>query len=48
MGKYVRKWVECFTALSGKLPRAPEKNHNENPVITYGIPAKVTNKTEQE
>jgi hypothetical protein len=35
IGKYVRNWMECFTALSGKLPGGPEKTrescHNSWP-----------------
>lgn len=43
IGKYVRNWkhatVVCFTALSGKSAGGSVENHNENPVITVGLPA---------
>jgi len=45
IGKYVRNWkhatVVCFTALSGKSPGVSEKNHNDNPVMTVGLPAEI-------
>jgi hypothetical protein len=43
IGKYVRNWkhatVVCFTALSRKSAGGSEKNHNENPATTVGLPA---------